>query len=90
MKQLRTYFEIFAATLLAGTITLVSTTAVALENAWQGSINPETKERYLPVELWAGAEWDGKRELKMPRVEGTYRHGKRLIRSKGPRNGNIR
>ncbi|MGH7831326.1 MAG: hypothetical protein ACREP8_14240, partial [Candidatus Binatia bacterium] len=26
------------------------------------------------MELWAGAEWDGNRELKLPGVDGTYRH----------------
>jgi hypothetical protein len=34
-------------------------------NVWETSINPQTKERYIAVELWTGAEWDGKRELKM-------------------------
>src|SRR3954469_20395203 len=32
------------------------------------------KERYIPVELWSGAEWDEKPELKMPKVDGNYRH----------------
>jgi hypothetical protein len=52
--------------------------------AWEGSTNPETKERYIPVELWAGAEWDGKRELKMPKVDGNYRHPHAQYQIKGP------
>jgi hypothetical protein len=61
-----------------------STPAVALDmKAWEGSTNPETKERYIPVELWAGAEWDGKRELNMPRVDATYVHRSRY-QIKGP------
>ena len=30
------------------------------------------KERFIPIELWAGAAWDGKPELRMPPVNGTY------------------
>jgi hypothetical protein len=48
--------------------------AVFHPKVWEASINPQSKERYIPVELWAGADWDGKRELKMPPVDGTYRH----------------
>jgi len=65
--------------LLAG-----SPVAAAESNVWEASINPQTKERYIPVELWAGAEWDGKRELKMPPVDGTYRHRTSTYYIKGP------
>jgi hypothetical protein len=59
----------------AGFVALVCASAFALDiKAWEDSTNPETKERYIPVELWSGAEWDGKRELKMPRVDASYRH----------------
>jgi hypothetical protein len=50
---------------------------------WEDSTNPETKERYIPVELWSGAEWDGKRELKMPKVDANYRH-RESYQIKGP------
>ncbi len=53
--------------------------------AWEGSTNPETKERYIPVELWAGAEWDGKRELNMPRVDRTLGHSRAQYQIKGPK-----
>ena len=43
-------------------------------DVWKASIDAQTRERYIPVELWAGAEWDGNHELKMPKVDATYRH----------------
>lgn len=71
-------FKVCFAALLAGAVALVSASAAGLDTkAWEGSTNPETRERYVPVELWAGAEWDGKKELKMPRVDGTYMHRSR-------------
>lgn len=64
---------------------LFSSPGVALDlKSWEASIDPQTKERYIPVELWAGTEWDGKRELKMPPVDGTYRHRNATYRIKGP------
>lgn len=42
---------------------------------WEGSVDPVKKERFIPVELWTGGEWDGKKELKMARV--TTRFGTR-------------
>ena len=62
----------------------MTVSAVAFENVWEGSTNPATKERYIPVELWAGAEWDGKTELKMPKIDGTYQHRKATYQIKGP------
>ena len=32
---------------------------------WTASYDPSTKTRFIPVELWTGAEWDGSRELRM-------------------------
>jgi hypothetical protein len=52
-------------------------------NVWETSINPQTKERYIPVELWAGAEWDGNRELKTPKADFTFRH-RSQYQIKGP------
>jgi hypothetical protein len=52
--------------------------------AWKASINPQTNERYIPVELWAGAEWDGAKVFKMPKVDDTYRHRKATYQIKGP------
>jgi hypothetical protein len=69
---------------LVGIVCLSVGSAVALDlKPWASSINPETEERYIPVELWSGAEWDGKREFKMPKVDATYRH-RSAYRIKGP------
>ena len=84
MKQLANSFKISLAGLMAAVVTSVSAPVVALDNAWESSTNPATKERCIPVELWAGAEWDGKKELKMPKVDGTYRHRKATYQIKGP------
>lgn len=69
MRRLLSWFKISLAGLLIGLMALASASAVVLDTkVWEGSTNPETKERYIPVELWAGAEWDGKRELKRSAV----------------------
>ena len=68
----------------AGIIALAANPGLALDlKAWDAATNPETKERYIPVELWSGAEWDGKRELKMPKVDASYKHSE-SYRIKGP------
>ena len=44
---------------------LVPTSAWAAgSNVWERSTRHPAKERYIPVELWTRAEWDGKKELK--------------------------
>lgn len=40
--------------------------------AWKDSIKGET--RFIPIELWAGVRWDGRRELAMPAVDAEYLH----------------
>ncbi|MSP37633.1 MAG: hypothetical protein EXR70_03995 [Deltaproteobacteria bacterium] len=62
---------------------LVGSSAAAEPNVWEDSFNAQTKERYFPVELWAGVEWDGNRELKMPKSDFTFRH-RSEYRIKGP------
>ena len=42
---------------------------------WAASYDPVAKTRYIPVELWTGAEWDGSRELKMAPADFSF--GKR-------------
>ena len=72
-------------TILTGVVILFSNSVDAFDlKAWESSINPQTKERYIPVELWAGTDWDGKFELKMPPVDGTYRHRTATYSIKGP------
>jgi hypothetical protein len=64
---------------------LESTSAWAADsNVWETSINLQTRERYIPVELWTGADWDGTKELKMAPVDGTYRHRTSTYYIKGP------
>jgi len=80
VKRFKTSFAVLLAALMA----VGSGSALALDtNAWDSSVNAERKERYIPVELWSGAEWDGKRELKMPKVDAQYRH-RESYRIKGP------
>jgi hypothetical protein len=77
-------FKISLPVLLAGFMASRSPLAVAADlKAWDAATNPETKERYIPVELWSGAEWDGKKELKMPKVDASYKHSE-SYRIKGP------
>ena len=54
-------------------VTAISARAVD-PNVWEASINPQNKERFIPVELWTGADWNGQKELKIAPVDGTYRH----------------
>jgi hypothetical protein len=69
----------------AGLAACLTTSAAALDlQTWEASVNPQTKERFIPVELWAGAEWDGKKELKMPPVNNSYRHRRSQYDIKGP------
>src|SRR5437867_5739419 len=72
--------------LLLMVLTAVAATSVSPADmkAWELSINSQTKERYIPVELWAGAAWDGKTELKMPAVDSTYHHRRAQYEIKGP------
>ncbi len=75
MRRFLNSSKIILPCLLVGAVALGPIAAFAFDmKAWEGSTNPETKERYIPVELWSGAEWDGKRDLKMPRVDARYRH----------------
>ena len=83
MKCFLRRFEIALAGLVAAVLTVDAAAGFDMK-AWEGSTNPETKERYIPVELWAGAEWDGQRELKMPKVDATYRHPHAQYQIKGP------
>jgi len=57
-------------------------------NVWEASIDRQTKERYIPVDLWAVVEWDGKKEFKMPPVDGTYRRRTSTIASRARATGN--
>jgi hypothetical protein len=50
---------------------------------WQRAYDPATRTRFIPVELWTGAPWDGAREIRM--APATLEFGKRGEKSiKGP------
>ena len=34
-------------------------------SAWQRAYDPATRMRFIPVELWTGAPWDGTQEIRM-------------------------
>ena len=70
--------------LIMALLASVSVTSPAEANPWDDATNMETKERFIPVELWTGAEWNGRRELEMPKVDGHYRHNKAAYSIKGP------
>jgi hypothetical protein len=42
---------------------------------WAASHDPITQTRFIPIELWTGAEWDGTRELTLSRASLSF--GKR-------------
>ncbi len=65
------YFKYFSAAIL-GISFLGHTELLAEENnPWDQAYNSETKERFIPVELFTGAKWDGKHELVMKEVSTT-------------------
>ena len=37
--------------------------ATADQSPWDSSIDAVTKARFIPVELWTGMEWDGKKGI---------------------------
>ncbi len=51
---------------------------------WQASIDTARKERFIPVELWNGGQWDGKRDLAMNSIDGSYSHRRTVFHIKGP------
>jgi hypothetical protein len=62
MKPLLTWRKISLAHLMAGAVAPICIPTIAADmKAWEDSINLATKERYIPVELWTGAECDGKK-----------------------------
>ena len=52
-------------------------------SAWQRAYDPATRTRFIPVELWTGAPWDGTQEIRMaPAALDFGRGGDKSI--KGP------
>ena len=85
MSRVSLWLNISLPLLLISVTALAPCPLVAADfNVWEASINSQTKERFIPVEVWTGTEWDGKKELKMPRVDGTYRHRTATYYIRGP------
>ncbi|XOV78510.1 MAG: hypothetical protein ACFHVJ_16410 [Aestuariibacter sp.] len=40
-------------------------------NSWDNAYNAKTKQRFIPVELFTGANWDGKHQLNLNKVTTT-------------------
>jgi len=52
-------------------------------SAWQRAYDPAARTRFIPVELWTGAPWDGTQEIRMTTAKLTFgRRGEKTI--KGP------
>lgn len=66
---------ISAALIFAGTATAADL------SSWAASYDPATKSRFIPIELWTGAAWDGSRELRMTPANLTFgKRGEKRIR----------
>lgn len=67
--------KIQSATLLILTLSsaIVSNISAAADqaNVWNKAYNAETKQRFIPVELFTGVQWDGKHELTMKEAQTT-------------------
>ena len=59
----------------AGMLALVGASSAADLSKWAASYEAVTQTRFIPVELWTGADWDGKRELRMTATDLSF--GKR-------------
>jgi hypothetical protein len=50
-------------------------------DAWAASYDPRTRTRFIPVELWTGARWDGQRKLRLAPADLVFgdREDKRIV-----------
>jgi hypothetical protein len=70
--------------IVAGAAILLGAQARADDwSTWQRAYDPATRTRFIPVELWTGAPWDGTREIRM--APATLQFGARGDKSiRGP------
>lgn len=68
MKQ---YLNVFFVSSLCVFIFSPSQVSAKEPSAWDQAYNSSTKERFIPVELFTGAKWDGKHELSFKTVSTT-------------------
>ena len=53
-------------------------------SAWQRAYDPATRTRFIPVELWTGAPWDGTQEIRMaPAALEFGRRGDKSMTARG-------
>ncbi len=62
------YSNIFFVTFLCVSIFACARLTTEEKSFWDKAYDSSTKERFIPVELFTGGEWDGKRELILKEV----------------------
>ena len=73
MIKVSVQWSILLSALIAVSIVPVSASTCSQDaEVWKKSI--EGKKRFIPVELWAGVQWDGRKELALPSVDAEYSH----------------
>ena len=57
--------------ILCASLTGCTSNTKVEKDPWKSAYNSETKERFIPVELFTGAKWDGEHKLEMEQTEST-------------------
>lgn len=78
------YNKFYARATLLSTLCACAQVGSTAADPWEASIDKVRKERFIPVELWTGAAWDGGRDLAMRSVDATYSHRKTVYLIRGP------
>lgn len=68
---MKKYSKYFSATVLSLSFFGLAGVVAEEKNPWDQAYNSTTKERFIPVELFTGAKWDGKHELVLKEVSTT-------------------
>ncbi len=42
------------------------------QTAWENSINKQTQNRFIPIELWSGSPWSGEKTLRLVPADFTF------------------
>ena len=62
---MKKYLKYFSATILCVSFFGYAGVIADEKSSWDEAYNSATKERFIPVELFTGGKWDGKRELSL-------------------------